>query len=265
MERRGKWCDVSVYQGVVNFIQLASEGFVGTIIRAGNGFVPDSKWDANRMLAKVAGLYVGYYWYFRPNLDWQKQADAFLKTLDGDFGHIPLVIDLETDGGILPISRVLPWVKSWCEYIALSTGKKPFIYTSPYWWRKLGGTDPKNAWASEYYLWMAQWPFDADPNIASKLELITESALTGKINPYTVYPWISPDMWQFTSRGVSTAVQSAHLDLDVTVKPWAEAMADWGLTELPPPPTTPVTFEELAQRFTALEAWAKTQGYADPK
>jgi lysozyme len=249
-----KVCDVSKWNGDVDFDQLRAEGFDGVFIRAGDGLVEDPRFQAFRNRARAAGLYVGFYWFFRPNLDWRAQAQKFLAVVGGDRGDFGLVIDLEVTGGTLPVSRILVMAQLFCQYV----GAK-IIYTSPGFWNSLGGA--LAAWAAAYDLWIAQWPHDASPNVEQIIPQFTETVLSGGAHPVSLRPWPAAEWWQFTAKGKAAGNRSAYIDLDASIRSIEGVKEHYGLSG-EPGYHPPVSYDELVARFSALEKWLMVEhGY----
>lgn len=92
--------DVSVWQGEVDWKQVASTGTDYAIIRAGYGRYASQKdkyFDANIKGAKAAGLDVGVYWYSYAEspADAVKEAEACYSVIAGQKLEYPVYFDLE--------------------------------------------------------------------------------------------------------------------------------------------------------------------------
>lgn len=247
--QRMKVCDISKWNGDVNFEKLQEEGFEGVFIRAGDGYTEDPRFREFRQKARLAGLRVGFYWFFRPNLSWQAQAEKFLAVVAGDRGDFGLVIDLEVHGGILPRSRVLTMAQLFLQAV-----QGRIIYTSPGFWGSVGGLTA--SWALAYDLWLAQWPLDNLPEIDQVIGALTVDVLTGKANPVKLSPWPTAIWWQFSAKGKSEGNGSSYIDLNASVLSREQVLKYYNLSDGPTtPPEAPKTFEELSARFFALEKW----------
>lgn len=95
-----KVIDVSKYQGIINWQDVAASGVWGAIIRAGYGrevSQEDPCFRANYDRARAAGLKVGVYWYSyaTDEADAQREAYACLTVLGGRALNLPLFFDQE--------------------------------------------------------------------------------------------------------------------------------------------------------------------------
>lgn len=93
-------CDISQFQGAVNFDQLkTSAGFV--FIRAGYTNGSDSQFKRNQSEARRVGIPRGYYWFTYPDRIHNSQADAdqFVNTVgELQAGEI-MILDFEVGSG----------------------------------------------------------------------------------------------------------------------------------------------------------------------
>ena len=95
-----KGIDVSKYQGVIDFDAVKAAGYEFVIIRAGFGKEVSQKdpyFDINYKRAKVAGLYVGAYWYsYSKTVGGAKnEAKACRQILGDKTFELPIYIDIE--------------------------------------------------------------------------------------------------------------------------------------------------------------------------
>jgi len=114
--------------------------------------------------------------------------------------------------------------------IERETGKKPYLYTYPSWWAAQGGLNA--AWAKDYPLWLAQWPYDTKTQPAVfdgyKMNAIKVQIEAGTLKPMSLKPWDKADIWQFTSR-CSPDYIPGHpgikkvVDYDAIFTPWWSA------------------------------------------
>ncbi len=138
--------DADYYMPYIDWGSVAGSGIEFAFIKASEGIgYEDTKFDHNWKEAKAAGVLRGAYHFMRPT-DGVAQADTFLKALDGDYGELLPVADLED-------SQVPPEVlKAFINTVEAKTGRKVMIYTSPgFWWgyEDMGfGNNP---------LWIAHW------------------------------------------------------------------------------------------------------------
>lgn len=156
--------DVSQYQPTINWLRLHELG-VGVIARAGQSNFEDSLFRQHYANAQTAGVLLGMYWFYQPNLAPQLQIDACLKLYNSltDKPHV-IALDVENiayySGGeyinILPPSPSThtEWLRTWLTAIEHAIGIVPMIYTRQDYWNAWVHRSPE--W-SHYPLWVASW------------------------------------------------------------------------------------------------------------
>jgi lysozyme len=143
--------DVSKWQGNFDW-KAANVTFGFARISDGTNYI-DSYFDANWANMKAAGVLRGAYQFFRPGQNATTQANMMVAKV-GKLGpgDLPCVIDVEaTDGQ--SAATIASKVKTWLEIVEQGTGKKPIIYTGPYFWQDKVGTTA----FSGYPLWIAHY------------------------------------------------------------------------------------------------------------
>lgn len=187
-----KGIDVSVWQGTIDWDRVATTDVRFAYVRIGDGLGGDSQFGRNWGETRRVGIRRGAYHYFRPNLDAGAQADHFLATVAAAGGYqsddLPPMIDVETTGG-QSAATITSRMRTWIDRVAAATGKRPIIYTGPYFWddNGLGASfagDP---------LWTAHW--------------------TGAACPYVPDAWSAWTIWQYSATG-SVAGIDGDVDLD---------------------------------------------------
>jgi len=151
--------DVSKWQhgATLNWQKVRADGVTFAFIKATEAanytnahFAGD--WAGTRR----AGIYRGAYHFARPSVgSAQRQARYFVRKA-GTFkgrGVLPPVLDLESDGR-LSDERLRVWTRNWLETVTRLTGRKPIIYTSPYFWESQLG-NARNF--TDYRLWVAHY------------------------------------------------------------------------------------------------------------
>ncbi|MGH2999549.1 MAG: glycoside hydrolase family 25 protein, partial [Gaiellaceae bacterium] len=156
--------DVSHYQGLINWTQVASKSYRFTFQKATEGTtLVDATYPVNRAGAEGMGLRFGAYHFARPagtgpatiTASAIAQADFFVTTAQPQPGELPPVLDLEVTGGLGP-SALAQWAQAWLDEVKARTGVSGFVYASPNFWKdKVENTA---AFAlSGYRLWVAHW------------------------------------------------------------------------------------------------------------
>ncbi|HXF84414.1 MAG TPA: SH3 domain-containing protein [Anaerolineales bacterium] len=194
--------DVSFYQDDPNtpkgidFVRMRQVAdFV--IIRAGQNLWEDRDFKVNWRRAKEAGLPRGSYWFYDSRADPKQQAELWVSLLDGDFGELPLFLDLEEAyGGDF---RGWTYWRQCLERLKELVGSKEIgIYTAYFYWVNNAPSQPTELeYFHRYPLWIANY---------------------GVSQPLVPKPWNSDEwlFWQFTAMGDGLAygVESSEIDLN---------------------------------------------------
>jgi len=226
--------DVSHWQGLINWGQMASAGAQFVIVRAGSidgttgKCYVDHKWESNSIEAPKH-LPMGSYWYFRPMFSGIEQGQYFANLLKDKDLKLPAYIDVETSGVSVTLARTR--IQSFLNTVEIATGKKPGIYTSASKWNAIVGNV---SWASQYELWVAHY--------------------TTAVKPYIPLGWSDYTLWQYTSKGpgATYGVSSASIDLNRFNGTEDQFKEHYGLSHAP----------NTDERISRLEAWARTMGYS---
>ena len=196
IQQQVQLCDVSFWQGDIDFVKMKAAGIAGVIIRAGQRNWVDTRFKQNWTKAKAAGLPRGSYWFYDSREDPVKQADLWWSLLEGDVGELVIVPDLEESYGG-------PWgdardFQTFVQRIQNRSGlpaDRIAIYTGFYWWLKRVGNI---AYFKQYKLWLAWY---------APMSVVRVPA-----------PWEESDLlfWQFTSSGPGSqyGVSSGEIDLN---------------------------------------------------
>ncbi len=153
-----KGVDVSYYQGNINFAQVKASGHEFAIARTSDGTFQDPKFATYYADIKAAGMIRGSYHFFRASEDPIAQADAMLAKIGPlGVGDLPPVLDVEVTDGQSG-STVANGVVAWVNHVAAKIGRKPMVYTAPYFWGSIGAP------AVNAVLWVANWQINC-PNM----------------------------------------------------------------------------------------------------
>jgi GH25 family lysozyme M1 (1,4-beta-N-acetylmuramidase) len=162
--------DVSHYQGVVNWTQVASKSYRFTFAKATEGVtLVDPTYPVNRAGAEGMGLRFGAYHFGRPAGSTPAaivasaiaQADHFVDVAQPQSGELPPVLDLEVTGG-LKAASLSQWAQAWLDEVKARTGVSGFIYASPDFWKDDLGNTSSFALGG-FRLWVAHWTSKASP------------------------------------------------------------------------------------------------------
>lgn len=261
--------DVSFYQSDpqteswIDFVKMRAAGALYVIIRAGQNLWTDRDFKRNWMAAKAAGLPRGCYWFYDSRIEPKRQAELWVKALDGDLGELPMFADFEDNyGGAYgkwqDFYNFLEAVK------ALAPGKEIGVYTAYYYWLErtvsVGIPAASLEYFKQYPLWVANY---------------------GTLNPLVPKPWNTWTFWQYTDNGDGKmyGVASEEIDLNYYNGSDSEFYERFGLdgeSPLPEPeeendmPTVNMigTLVSNSTSRRALRSAAKVEGnpigYANP-
>jgi GH25 family lysozyme M1 (1,4-beta-N-acetylmuramidase) len=194
--------DVSYWDAGIDWPKVRATGQRFVVAKATEGITyKDPTFDDNWFGAKSAGLLRGAYHFFRCNVDAKKQADYFIdyvKTVK-DNGELPPVLDLETNDGASK-DKIVVGAKIWLDRVEAAFGKKPIIYSGQYFLQDYlvvaGGGPP--AWAKDYPLWLAQYPYQ----------------YVEGMKPTLPRGWFSYTIWQYSDKGKVNGI-NASVDMNL--------------------------------------------------
>ena len=127
---QGQGIDVSHYQGIINWEQVAREedvSFVYVKATEGAGYV-DDLYLRNLYGAKRVGIPVGVYHFFRPNASALTQLENFRDNVNPREQDLIPIVDVEKrgKGSLVQFQRTL---KAFLDGVERMFGVKPIIYT----------------------------------------------------------------------------------------------------------------------------------------
>ncbi len=135
-----KGVDISHWNGLIDMNKLVENGFKIVMIKAGDGYTTsdgkmflDPDFYRNAKKATEAGLYVGYYFYFRPKRDPIAQARFFRQICKlAPEPHFQPIADVEASDGLSP-AQVADSLEKFLNEVArlfsLSDSRLPIIYS----------------------------------------------------------------------------------------------------------------------------------------
>jgi len=158
-------CDVSSYQGNVNWSSAASAGTKFAYIKAteATGF-KNINFAQQYEGSHKHGLIRGAYHFAQPNASsGTTQADFFLDNGGGwsaDGKTLPPALDIEYNpfGSIcfgLSAAAMVAWVRDFSDRVRARTGRYPTIYTSANWWSRCTGNN--GSFGSTHPLWIPRY------------------------------------------------------------------------------------------------------------
>jgi MYXO-CTERM domain-containing protein len=159
-----KGIDVSKYQPMINWQDVAADGVEFAFIRVSDGTMfPDAFFDSHWAGSRAAGIKHGAYQFFRPSEDPIQQANMLLAKINSTMepDDLPPVIDVE-DNDDQPAAVIVSKMQQWIDHVEAAIGRPPIVYTNrPFWRDSVGGAD-----FSAHPLWHAQYTTAPCPNIA---------------------------------------------------------------------------------------------------
>lgn len=261
--------DISIYQTPITWEVFAPK-LDYLIIRLGDAYCRtknrpdldgiDSKFADNWAKAKLHGLPIGSYYYFRPDVSTVWQANKIISTLGNDWGEKGFYLDLETNSGLDEDSytdQLISMLNKLDAACLQYTGKLCGLYSSWGFWND-NVQYTRIPRLAERPKWVSQYPYG-----------------TERVKP-TAIPngWKNKDsngkdnliQWQFSCTGSKPygdpnpdghdwGVYSRGLDLDVVLIPTEEWDAYFLAGTTPPPDEPPVPPE-----YT-IPTMIKTRGY----
>jgi GH25 family lysozyme M1 (1,4-beta-N-acetylmuramidase) len=222
--------DVSQFQGVIDWSQVAASGKQFTFMRASRtNLDKDPTFETNAAGAVAAGLLVGPYHFVLPNsfgeagpetdpiADAQKfyAAAGHIMTT----GYLPPVIDAEA-GSTLGKAELSRWVNKFSDEIVRLTGVTPIVYANSNYAKNF----LDETVSATHALWLARYNAGNDPTQVDP-QVTQPETPSGYPNAYG--SWNEPvggppsndswSFWQYSSRGdgPSFGVSSTFLDLDL--------------------------------------------------
>ncbi len=202
---------VDVYSGygLIDWRAVYYSGRRFAFIKMGEGNEPrknDVLFRTNVDEARAAGLYVGGYLFPYPlpsgfgapagRTPEQQAARAWSLAagLGTNPGELPLVVDAEWpevgDWGKwgCTAASINLWLRQFCEAVTRLWGRKPILYTYPFWWRVIASATDVS-WAADYPLWIANYTHSGEgmpPDGAA---------------PVVPGPWDDWAFWQHSAKG----------------------------------------------------------------
>lgn len=151
--------DISNWQPNINYQALKNAGVEIAIIKATEAnYYKDPYMEKHYNGCKSVGIKVGFYHFFRCNVDAKAQAQYFVNYIQGKSYDVKLVLDIESTEGQSK-STITNMARTFLEEVQRLTGTQPMIYTYTSFANScLDGS------LSVYPKWMAQYsPLNPSP------------------------------------------------------------------------------------------------------
>lgn len=147
-----KGIDISNWQGNVDFAQVKNSGVQIVFMKATEGnYYVDAKLSANYQGSKNNGLLVGFYHFFKANLDAKVQAKYFVDNIQGKTPNCRLALDIERTEGYNS-NDLSNKCAVFLEEVKRLSGKDVVVYT----YTNFAQTSLTNI-LSAYPLWIAHY------------------------------------------------------------------------------------------------------------
>lgn len=198
--------DISHHQGVIDWQVVAQSGMVKfAYIKASEGAShQDTKHKYNTEQARAAGIAVGSYHYFLPEVPIEQQYNNFMQMVDITTQDLIPVIDVE-ERALKPSKQICDSLKKFTALIEAQWGVRPIIYTH-----------------QRYYNTMLQQSFDNQ---------ILWIARYG-IYKYKPHPTLEDNrqccVWQYSNRG---RIEGIEGDVDLNTLYGDTKLQDISLTK----------------------------------
>jgi lysozyme len=177
--------DVSRWQHgtAINWSKVQGDGVTFVFVKATEGaYYVNPYHDGDRAAARSRGIYQSAYHYARPSAGSAGRQARYFVRHAGPFdrrGDLPPVLDLEDDGG-LSDAALQTWTRTWLRTAEELTGRKPIIYTGPYFWESEMGDTREFA---SFPLWVAHYQ-TSSPRVPGGWRSWTfwQRSQTGRVN-----------------------------------------------------------------------------------
>lgn len=155
--------------GTVDFEAARADGKEFAYLRAGRGITPasgvdsaglDTKWNEYRAGAAAAGLKIGGYWRFFPQVSMDDQITKFSDRVSTQL-ELPPMVDIEDTGGLLR-TALTDWAIRVLSGVETRTGVRPMLYTNKSFLAELDATRLLPRWPLALARWTTDptWPDD---------------------------------------------------------------------------------------------------------
>ena len=169
--------DISKWQGNIDFNAVKKDGVKFVIIRAGSGTKTDPYFERNYIMAKLAGLHVGVYWYsYAKSLyDAKMEAQAIENLLKDKQLDYPVYYDVEEKSQFAKGKKFVNGIIfEFCDYL-----EKRGYYVGVYMSKSYAQNYLTADTVSRFDLWIAQ--YNSKCTYTGKYNMWQKSS-TGKVN-----------------------------------------------------------------------------------
>ena len=192
--------DVSHYQGNIDWARVANETNIKFVyIKATEGSTyKDSLYRRNTEQARQAGIAVGSYHYFHPNVPVATQYNNFMSLVDLSTQDLIPVVDIE-EKGRKPSKQICDSLDKFSSMVLAQWGTRPIIYTHQRFYNYLLQRS-----FDDHILWIARYgafKFKPSPSLEDARECT---------------------IWQYSNRGIVEGIKgqvdlnTLHDDANIT-------------------------------------------------
>jgi lysozyme len=186
--------DVSHYQGVLDFTQVAGAGIQFCVTKATHGSVSLDSTFSRNWAAMKGVIRRGAYCWLVPEQDPIKQADFFADAVSLETADMPPTIDFEQATKLSP-ADLLTRLTACVKQVRARTGRKPMLYTGKWYWAQFCADVDSAELVELCDLWHAEYPS------TKRVGTAYDEALKALGSPHPPKPWasrnLSPKLWQF--------------------------------------------------------------------
>ena len=152
-EREKQGIDVSHHQGDIDWQAVAQSGEIKfAYVKASEGSShKDKKYHRNIAAARAAGIVVGSYHYFHPDVAVERQYNNFMEMVTLSMQDLIPVVDVE-EHGRKPSKQICDSLKKFTALIEAQWGVRPIIYTHQRFYNNLLQQS-----FDDYPLWIARY------------------------------------------------------------------------------------------------------------
>ena len=198
--------DISSYQGDINWDELKTNNISFVILRAGTSkYGIDKRYEEYYRGLSQTGLKKGAYLFCSSVTleDFKKDAETFLKYLDGKNMEMPVYIDLETNAQTELGKETLTTYALAAMNIISEAGYTTGIYANKNWFTNY--IDRELIEAAGYEIWWAQYPSVVKP-----------------VNPLDYDKSDVCGIWQYSSLGIIKGITQSTVDLNIAYKTYPQ-------------------------------------------
>ncbi len=205
--------DIYAFNKPVDWDAVRREGTKFVFVKASENNFADPGFVENWQKAREAGMLRAAYHYFHPEFNTAaQQADMFIQTVGADKGELMPILDLENvytrnakkERVEVPLPQgnaLASRIKTWLDIVEQAFGRKPMLYTRTEFLVS-HGLVPGPAWAKDYPLWIAQYPYVLGANNKwIEMKDAHQTPVQGPKMPNQPAGYQAWKFWQYSAHG----------------------------------------------------------------